>query len=153
MSSKRSKTISLSTLIWLAFAGAAAAESMLVCCKYTYTWSTKDGDQGPDGPCSGVVANLCEETATTAGNTDPLRQLASSSTRWANCYRFDLGAFNSFVRGPCNSPPTNGIFVGVRPDGTCCWIVGTSVPTQTTTPRSFQVTICNGPCNNDPPPN
>lgn len=127
------------------------ADAVIVCCKYLYSWPTGPGQQGPDGACSGSVANVCEEGSTSAGATDPLRQWQASQTRQALCYSYTLGSGEWFARAPCDAPPANSMFIGTLGNGMCCYIVGSVArPRPTVTGRSFQVANCTGPCNSQP---
>lgn len=147
MSTKRGWSYAVSVGTCLAVAALATAESVVVCCKYLYTWPSDPALQGPEGPCSGTVAYVCEDGSTSAGYTDPLRLFHGQTLRYARCYLYNLGAGQSFVRTSCEAPPAGALLVGSLGNGMCCYIVGPTKPVPMLSLRTFQLADCAGACN------
>lgn len=74
-----------------------------VCCGYLYSWPSNPGDQGPDGPCSGQIATVCEAGSMTTQGGDLLAHLLKFPGRTANCYTYQLGrrGISSAVHASC----------------------------------------------------
>lgn len=116
-----------------------------VCCRYFYEWPPEL--QGPEGPCSGDMALVCETGSNNAPPEDPLSEIRRPGWRPAECCAYVLGGGGVFIRGACDEPPTpDSIFIGQLPDGTCCWAHVPISHHQECYDQSFGVMKCVNSC-------
>ncbi|MCW5776691.1 MAG: hypothetical protein KIS87_09655 [Phycisphaeraceae bacterium] len=124
---------------------AQIAPNTPICCRYFYEWPAEM--QGPEGPCSGDTALVCETGSSGATSNDPLAEVRRPGWRPATCCVYLLGGGGVFIRGACDEQPTpESILVGQLADGSCCWA---HVPVgyhQECSDLSFGVMKCIGAC-------
>jgi hypothetical protein len=122
-------------VVSLAASGAAG-----VCCLIEFTWPA--GEQGPDGPCSGSKAVICEAGIKPSKDNPEARKPLVH--RQAVCYEWTLTGSAVFVQALCNVPPAGGKLVGRLPNGSCCFVVSTGPVEPQAFARSTWITPCEG---------
>jgi|GEM_PF-3172724 len=131
------------------FCVGAMAQVAPICCRYIYSWPAPL--QGPDGACSGNVAEVCEEGSPNASSGDPLAKVKRPVARYATCCIYLLGPTAYFIRSSCDAPPEpNTHLVGQLSDGLCCWVNwGNGAPEVDCSNRTFTVSTCENSCSNN----
>lgn len=101
---------------------AASAQVLLPpCCKYLWEWPTEDN---PDGACSGTTSTSCQTGSQSVWGEDPMAREKGFYID-AECFSVVLGDNADFLRQDCaEDPPAGGHFIGVLPNGQCCYAVG-----------------------------
>jgi hypothetical protein len=124
------------SVVSLAASGAAG-----VCCLIEYAWPA--GEQGPDGPCSGSKAVICESGIKPSKENSEARK--PMVARQAVCYEWTLTGSAVFVQALCNVPPAGGKLVGRLPNGSCCFVINSVGPVQPVEhPTTRWITPCEG---------
>ena len=126
-------------------AASVAAQVAPLCCAYLSEWPPDEQDFA--GACAGEFSMICEDSSFTSNGNNPLAMLQKYPSRKANCYRYDLGDLQYFIRGDCSVPPEPGtVRIGELPNGTCCWIGGSGTVDPLVIPQEYHVMNCDVDC-------
>lgn len=123
----------------------AAAAQVIVppCCKYLWEWPP---DRNPDGACSGNHSYTCQTGSSYVWGDDPLSD-AKGPFIQAKCKEVFLFGNAQFLRVDCAEFPPPGKFIGVLPNGQCCYAVGSEIDIQVIeTNAGYQIRRCEGNC-------
>ncbi|MCL4222377.1 MAG: hypothetical protein KJZ65_13515 [Phycisphaerales bacterium] len=124
---------------------AAAQVAVPPCCKYLWEWPA---EENPNGACAGLEATSCQTGAQNVWGEDPMARMKRLWVE-AKCFLALLESPAAFYRQDCSDePPAGGHFIGVLPNGQCCYAVGPEhnleiVPLGT----GYWVRDCIGNCN------
>lgn len=117
------------------------------CCKYLWEWPPEFNPPPPGGGCSGTHSFVCQTGAQNVWDDDPEAQQKRYTFVEAKCFQVELKGSAHFVRLDCSDPPPPGEFIGVLPNGQCCYAVGlpqdiTIVPYD----AGYEIRLCLGQC-------
>lgn len=93
------------------------------CCNYLWDWPS---EENPNGACAGKEATSCQTGSQNVWGEDPMaRDKFPITYIQAQCFSVVLGENADFLRQDCaDDPPAGGYFIGVLPNGQCCYAVG-----------------------------
>lgn len=120
---------------------AAAQVAVPPCCKYLWEWPA---EENPNGACAGNSSYTCQTGTTFVRGDDPLLD-AKSGWIQAQCFRVTLHGDAEFYHVDCADLPPNGIFIGVLPNGQCCYAVGETGDIESVS-AGYVIRKCEGNC-------
>lgn len=126
----------------------AASAQVLIppCCKYLWDWPTTMNPPAPAGACSGDHSYTCQTGSEYVWGDDPLSD-AKGPYIQAQCFQVILEDGAEFLRVDCSELAPPGVFIGVLPNGQCCYAVGAPQNIQIfPTPAGYQIRQCEGNC-------
>jgi hypothetical protein len=108
------------------------------CCYYHLTW-------GENAPCDGEITEVCEWSSPGCASATDLSCMRTIGSRHGKCYKYILTTGDAWGRFACDAHPGPGWkLVGRNPDGSCCWIKGYPIKSETELP--FYLNICDTQC-------
>lgn len=134
----------------------AASAQVLIppCCKYLWEWDPAQNPDPPGGACSGTYSFTCQTGSQNVWGEDPMARQKHTPDTYiaAQCFTVQLQGTAYFVRDDCaNGPPSwSAQFIGVLPNGQCCWADGDSGPDNkiiiTPSLAGYQIRKCEVDC-------
>ncbi len=129
---------------------ATAQVALPPCCKYLWEWDPAQNPDPPGGACSGAYSFTCQTGSQNVWGEDPMSRKKGRLIN-AQCFTVQLQGTAYFVRQDCADGPPSPYarFIGVLPNGQCCWADGDIGPNDiviTPSPAGYMIKKCDGKC-------